>query len=326
MTSTPVPVGASVGSDRLDPAWTEWVAINALRGASDDELVAAVVSGGAEPARAVAEVSEVLRSPILAAARREVRAGSAMARAARLMRGLAPHTVTACTSLDEDTLYREYWTAHRPVVLRGAASGWASAGWTFEDLRQTYRWAPMDVSVRGEGWWLEARQTRRMPFGDFVDAVLGPRSDALYADGRCDVLEQAGLVRLRDDLGSLPGLVDHGHPRAWIGPAGTITPTHHDQSTAWQVVVLGRKRVYLASPLEVALAPTTLGLFNSVDPRDPTVRGGGVRWYCVELGPGDALLMPVGWWHHVEALAPSFSVSFSGFCWANAHPWFVAPT
>ena len=44
-------------------------------------------------------------------------------------------------------------------------------------------------------------------------------------------------------------------------------------------------------------------------------------WYQVD--PGDAVLTPVGWWHHVEALDPSISVSLSGFRWPNAFPWYL---
>lgn len=43
----------------------------------------------------------------------------------------------------------------------------------------------------------------------------------------------------------------------------------------------------------------------------------------MDLEPGDAVLTPVGWWHHVEALEPSISVSFSGFRWPNAYPWYL---
>jgi ribosomal protein L16 Arg81 hydroxylase len=138
------------------------------------------------------------------------------------------------------------------------------------------------------------------------------------------VLFRSGLAPLRADLGLLPGLVGDGHPRAWVGPAGTVTPTHTDQSCGWFAQLVGRKRLFLASPLEPALIDAAYGLFAQVDPRGP--RDGAlaeVRWHEVVLAPGDALFTPVGWWHHVEALEPSFSVSFSGFRWPNAFPWFV---
>ena len=32
-------------------------------------------------------------------------------------------------------------------------------------------------------------------------------------------------------------------------------------------------------------------------------------WECV-LGPGDTLVIPIGWWHYVRSLSISFSVSF----------------
>ncbi len=36
-----------------------------------------------------------------------------------------------------------------------------------------------------------------------------------------------------------------------------------------------------------------------------------------EIGPGDALFLPIGWWHHVEALDVSISVSFTNFAADN---------
>ena len=305
----------------LAPVWVQWVAGHALRGVADDALVDALSAAGMGRLQAERSVRDLLSHPILAAAQQQNRREDALQRLARLLQTVGPTQLPTVSSLDDATLYERFWTSHRPVIYRGAASSWPSADWTFETLRARYAFAPMDVLKRPARWWLHDRECRRMAFGDFLDVVLGPASDALYADGRCQVLEQAGLVSLREGLGLLPGLVGDGRPRVWLGPTGTITPTHYDQSSAWQVVVLGRKRVWLASPLESSLVDSSVGLYNDVDPR----RADGddtVHWVSVELDPSDAVFVPVGWWHQVEALEPSLSVSFSGFQWPNAHPWY----
>jgi len=242
----------------------------------------------------------------------------------RLQREADPRPIGEVDHITEDTLYREHWVCRRPLVFRGAARRWPAFAWDFASLKQRFQWAPMDISERTPTWWREDRRPRRMAFGDFADVVTGPPGDQLYCDGRCGLFDQAAMAPLRAELGLLPGLSGDGHPRAWLGPAGTVTPSHHDQASAWLVQLIGHKRLYLASPLEPAMATTAQGLFHTVDPRQ-AMEGelADVRWHCVELAPGDAMFTPAGWWHHVEALDPSMSVSFSGFKWPNAFPWYV---
>ena len=38
-----------------------------------------------------------------------------------------------------------------------------------------------------------------------------------------------------------------------------------------------------------------------------------VALHTVEVGPGDVLFIPVGWWHALRALDPSLSVTFVSF-------------
>jgi ribosomal protein L16 Arg81 hydroxylase len=44
--------------------------------------------------------------------------------------------------------------------------------------------------------------------------------------------------------------------------------------------------------------------------------------YLVDLAPGDALVIPVGWFHRVLALAPSFSFPLLRFRRRNDFSWF----
>jgi ribosomal protein L16 Arg81 hydroxylase len=37
----------------------------------------------------------------------------------------------------------------------------------------------------------------------------------------------------------------------------------------------------------------------------------------VEIGPGDLLFLPVGWWHHVRGLETSITMTFTNFVFDN---------
>ncbi len=310
----------------LAPAWSAWLAENALRGASVDDLAAGLVAGGLSVERARAEAQGVVSAPWLEGARRLLARSAAVEQVARLRRELDDGPLAERVALDEESLYREFWTSNRPVVLRGAARDWPAAQWELPALAERFGAVEVDVLTERVGdWWRASRaqQTQRMTFAELVALSVGPPSDRVYADGRTHLLGEPGLAPMAAELGLLPGLVGDGFPRAWVGPAGTITPLHHDQSTGWLVQLIGRKRAWLASPLEVALASTAVGLYNTVDAR--VAQEGElaeVRWREVVLEPGDALLIPVGWWHQVEALSPSVSVSMGGFRWPNVFRWY----
>ncbi|KXJ67801.1 hypothetical protein RP20_CCG010855 [Aedes albopictus] len=82
--------------------------------------------------------------------------------------------------------------------------------------------------------------------------------------------------------------------------------------------VFGSKTIILASPEDTPnlyphehfiLANTSRLDMKNIDyDQFPLVRA--VRLRRLELRRGEVLYIPPGWWHYVESLAPSFSVSF----------------
>lgn len=105
---------------------------------------------------------------------------------------------------------------------------------------------------------------------------------------------------------------------AWYGPKGTVSPLHHDPSKNLLAQVIGEKRIYLFSPKDSEnLYPYENELLNNtarVDPRCPDLEkypkyNDAKVYYCV-LRPGQMLYIPPKWWHFVESLSVSFSVSF----------------
>lgn len=309
--------------DGIEPAWIAWATENLLRGAEPASVTAVLAEKGLEE-RANAVVQALMASPILQGAGRLVRRSAAIEQAGRLHRSFERLHTLEVSALDEATFFRDAWTAHRPLVFRQGASHWAP--WSLEDLEARFGGAQIEV-MRGRSqhqrWWhhREALGTR-MPLAELLELMRTTEGDDVYGVGRNDVLD--AIPALKAELGSLPGIGSDPHARLWIGPAGTFTPLHHDQSAAWLVQRVGRKRVWIASPLEPALFDTAEGVFNLHDARRPAQGDlAEVHWFEVVIEPGDAVFLPAGWWHQVLAETPSVSVSLGGFRWPNRVTWYA---
>ena len=110
----------------------------------------------------------------------------------------------------------------------------------------------------------------------------------------------------------------------WIGPGGTFTPLHHDLTNNLLAQIVGRKRVIMAAPNETPKLYNDLHVFSEVanlaDPGldlDEFPRLSQVRTLDLILEPGEMLFLPIGWWHQVEALDFSVSMTYTNFVWRN---------
>lgn len=224
--------------------------------------------------------------------------------------------------------YDRYLATNTPVVFSGGC----------ESLGVVGQWTPSYLAERGGDAKVKVSYGRNsdpnhfadpeafytwLPVREVVDKVMAAgSSNDIYIVSRNRASENA-LACLGDDFKEMPPFL-HPDPKKggwslWFGPAGTETPLHHDTTPILFCQVYGRKRIYLAAPCERALLYSDIAstFYPSTD-----VGEMDVDMRMVEVGPGDALFIPVGWWHAVRALDVSISLSLTGFQPAVDYDWY----
>ena len=117
-----------------------------------------------------------------------------------------------------------------------------------------------------------------MRFADFIDQVLAAgESNDLYLVANNRNMDRPALQRLYDDVAVDTAVLDtaryKGSVALWIGPGGTVTPTHHDTANILFAQVYGQKRFKLVAPWETALFHSMRGVYNTLDPeRDQVIK------------------------------------------------------
>ena len=103
----------------------------------------------------------------------------------------------------------------------------------------------------------------------------------------------------------------------WFGPAGTITPFHHDLTNNFMAKVIGRKRILLVPSWDMPLMRNLFDVYCEIDgrttsPAPPASFGQPQILECF-LEPGEILFLPIGCLHFVEAIEISVTMSFTNF-------------
>uniref|UniRef100_A0A803NC66 JmjC domain-containing protein n=1 Tax=Chenopodium quinoa TaxID=63459 RepID=A0A803NC66_CHEQI len=195
---------------------------------------------------------------------------------------LSSKLVARRSGLSLEGFLRDYFLMGLPVIISDSMSHWPARA----------RWNNMEYLKRVAGG-----RTVPVEIKELRKDILVP--DYCYAGG-----------------GELRSI------NAWFGPAGTVTPLHHDPHHNLLAQVVGKKyvRLYAASLSEELYPHSETMLRNSsqIDLDDiddnafPKVRD--LEFMDCILDEGDMLYIPPKWWHYVRSLTPSLSVSF---WWSN---------
>ncbi|MGK4003910.1 cupin-like domain-containing protein [Sorangium sp. So ce1036] len=318
------------------PAWWRWATENLLRGVPEGQIVERLQAAGVGRARASELLSAIVRSPIFAAARPFARAARQHEMLARLQQRMAraacdPAGIPRRSGVSAAELRDVFIAGNIPVILTDVVTRWPAFGrWTPAYLAEHFGDVVVDVTTGREGdpdYDMHAeRHTQSTSLRDFVARIEAARAGTndFYMVARNRVLERTRLGALLDDVALPEGYCAMqralGSSALWLGPAGTVTPLHHDTSNILFGQVYGRKRYRMIAPFETSLFEGARAMYAGRDPEQGSMEPVLVK--DVVLEPGEALFIPVGWWHHVRALDVSISLGINSFPFPNNLDWY----
>lgn len=229
---------------------------------------------------------------------------------------------------------QQYYSRNLPVILTDAIQHWpALHKWSPQYFKQAVGTQEIEVQFNREQDPLFERNSiqhkTKMRMSDFVDLIeQTPNSNNFYMTANNAKASQSSLAALFQDIDHFHGYTDHAqvYDRSfiWFGPKGAFTPLHHDLTNNFLVQIYGRKKVTLIPAMQTPHLYNDVAVFSKIgDPHRPDIVKSfpdfahSSKIECI-LNEGEALFIPLGWWHCVESLDISMSVSFTHFNIDNA--------
>ncbi len=309
-----------------------WIAENLLLGVAPAALVEVLAAGGFNRNQSVIEVDLALKSPYLQGAtrlRNRLDKREWIINIGARLNRVKPIEIARREKLSSETFLAEYYSTNRPVIITGMLEDWpARHKWNCSWFRETLAEREVEVQFGRERDADYEKNSiahkKKIRFGEYIDLVERGPSNDFYMTANNDSANRVQLTELWQDILPLPDYLDPAASGAgffWFGPAGTITPLHHDLTNNFMAQIFGRKRIKLISVAETARLANSRHCFSEIDLRQPDL----ARFpafadvpvaECI-LNPGEILFLPVGWWHYVEGLDISVTMSFTNFRWDN---------
>ncbi|MCB1052815.1 MAG: cupin-like domain-containing protein [Acidobacteria bacterium] len=247
--------------------------------------------------------------------------------------GKIPPEIPKVKKISAACFLGDYYSQNRPILLDGLIQDWpVFRQWSPPYLRR--RWGSLSMScqrkdlVRPKNVRCPEKDAIVMPFSEVLHDFISDDVQGAFIVANNRLLQQTGFEGLIEGIEPLPSWMC-GPNRLiqthwWMGPSGTYTPWHHDSLNILFCQIWGHKRIRLVPATEWVWMQNQEGVFGKL-PKEAGAKNATPHVTEMVLEPGQALFLPVGWWHEVESLSPSLSVALTHFSFPNAFEW-IDPT
>ena len=320
----------------IDAGWRQWIAENRLRSCTPESMLDTMTAAGLDRQACARAIAAMEDDPAFLAARKHQQLQRKLESVLSNLQLLwasdpAYERIEKRSDVSLEEFVARYVRGCRPVVLTDLARDWpAMQRWSPQDLKA--RFGHLEVEIQSERNAdpqyeqnkLKLRRSARL--SEFVDQVLagGPTND-YYMTANNEALRRPEFAALLADIGTLPPYCDAAQlsrlSSFWFGPAGTVTPLHHDTLMLLHTQIVGRKRWRFISPLETPKLYNHNAVFSPIDVDKPDLARyplfSQARMLEVIVEPGETVFLPLAWWHQVTSLDVSLSFSYSNLAVPN---------
>lgn len=228
------------------------------------------------------------------------------------------HEIRTIDVIESEDFLKNHVRTKTPLKMTGMMASWpAMQKWSFEYFRDLG--SSVDVHLEVGNVMQGETGFRKEAFCAFIDQLLSdaPEDNKAYLSV-FRIFDAFPQLRSDVDFSILDQFKLKSSTSGWIGPAGTVTGYHIDWGDNILAQVCGRKRLHIAAPehspnMYVSRKfdqGTTISEVNLHDyDASQFPRFSKVQHHRIILHPGEMIFIPRGWWHHVESLDRSISVS-----------------
>ena len=220
------------------------------------------------------------------------------------------------------TFLDHHYRRNHPLVMR--LPYWKAFDWTIPYLQEKV--GKEYIEFQGGrscnvDYEVQSNQLRKYgSFNLFIDLMTtGPQND-VYITANNHVFNKKALKPLYADIGALPPFLRNVPEDGffWIG-ADTTTPLHHDLTNNFMCQLMGEKLVRCVPPDQFDKIDYRTGVHSNIGwLTEEYAEEHAINYIDFHLHSGEALFLPIGWWHSIKSFGISASVVYTNFIWNNS--------
>ncbi|WP_052143575.1 cupin-like domain-containing protein [Wocania ichthyoenteri] len=232
--------------------------------------------------------------------------------------------VEEVTTIDSASFKKKYFNKKKPVIIKGLAKDWgATKKWDLDFLLNLKE--DKDIFLLSDNFIQDDNRYKKASFKDYIQQLKDAENNKASVKDyltTLDIFEYYPHLKSDIDFSFFEKHTKINDITAWIGPANTISGFHADTANNVYAQIKGKKMFIISSTkYNKTMYPSNKHIYGAVasdvdinnfdSSKYPEFKNNEFK--SVVLEPGDILFVPQNWWHYVQALTPSISISNFGY-------------